>query len=413
MSESPTSGSALAGVRVVDLSRLVSGNIATHVLADLGADVIKVEPLPRGDDLRNWRTAGVSTYWKVYSRNKRSLALDLRQPAAMQVLRRLIATAQVLVENFRPGTLEKMGLAPDALLAAHPWLVVLRISGWGQTGPYADRGGFGSLVEALCGFAAMNGYDDRPPVLPPFALADSMAGLYGAIAALNAVRHAERTGVGQVVDLSLFDPIHSLIGPLALEHQLTGRSPRRAGSRSPTHAPRNVYETSDGRFIALSAGMEGTVQRLFAAIGRPDMVGDPRFSSHAARIEHIDELDAVIGDFVRARTMAENLAFFAAQDVTAGEICDAGQLAGHPYAIGRGVVVEQPDDELGSIRTPAPPLRFAGTPAMIRTQAPALGEHSRELLAELGYLDAEIASMQAAGQVRCADAAARCAQGLR
>ena len=392
-------GGALAGVRVLDLSRLVSGNVATHVLADLGADVIKVEPLPRGDDLRNWRTAGVSTYWKVYCRNKRSLALDLRKPEGLQALRRLVPTAQVLVENFRPGTLEKMGLAPETLLAANPDLVVLRISGWGQDGPYADRGGFGSLVEALCGFAAMNGYEDRPPMLPPFALADSMAGLYGAFAALNGVRHAERGGGGQVIDLSLFDPIHSLIGPLALEHQLTGQVPRRAGSRSPTHAPRNVYQTSDGRFIALSAGMEGTVQRLFAAIGRPDMVGDPRFASHAARIENIDALDAVIGEFVRGRTLDDNLAFLAAQDVTAGEICDTAQLAGHPYAIGRGVVVEQPDPDLGAIRTPAPPLRFAGTPATIRTPAPRLGEHSREVLLEAGYLDAEIDALRSAGVV--------------
>ncbi|MCM5572069.1 CoA transferase [Burkholderiaceae bacterium FT117] len=399
--QAPPGAGALAGVRVLDLSRLVSGNIATHVLADLGADVIKVEPLPRGDDLRNWRTNGVSTYWKVYCRNKRSLALDLRRPEGMAALRRLIPTAQVLVENFRPGTLEKMGLAPDALLAANPDLVILRISGWGQTGPWADRGGFGSLVEALCGFAAMNGYEDRPPVLPPFALADSMAGLYGAVAALNGVRHAERGGGGQVIDLSLFDPIHSLIGPLALEHQLTGQAPKRAGSRSPTHAPRNVYETADGRFIALSAGMEGTVQRLFAAIGRPDMVGDPRFASHAARIENIDALDAVIGDFVKGRSLEENLAFFAAQDVTAGEICDAAQLADHPYAIGRGVIVEQPDPELGTVRTPAPPLRFAGTPATIRTPAPELGEHSAEILREAGYSEGELAAMQAAGAVSC------------
>lgn len=392
---------SLAGIRILDLSRLVSGNIATHVLADLGADVIKVEPLPRGDDLRNWRCEGVSTYWKVYCRNKRSLALDLRQPEAMAALHRLIPTAQVLVENFRPGTLEKMGLAPATLLAANPDLVVLRISGWGQDGPYAERGGFGSLVEALCGFAAMNGYEDRPPTLPPFALADSMAGLYGALAALNGVRHAERGGGGQVIDLSLFDPIHSLIGPLALEHQLTGRVPARAGSRSPTHAPRNVYETSDGRFVALSAGMEGTVQRLFAAIGRPDMVGDPRFASHAARLANGDELDAVIGGFIRARTLADNLAFLAAQDVTAGEICDAGQLAEHPYALGRGVIVEQADPELGTIRTPAPPLRFAGTPATIRTPAPALGEHSREILRAAGYADPEIDRLHADGATLC------------
>jgi len=181
----------MSDIRVLDLSRLVAGNIATHVLADLGADVIKVEPSAHGDDLRNWRCEGVSTWWKVYSRNKRSLALDLRQPEGMQALRRLIPGAQVMVENFRPGTLEKMGLGPAVLHELNPSLVLLRISGWGQTGPYAHRPGFGSLVEAMCGFAAMNGYPDRPPVLPPFALADDMAGLYGAIAVLNALRHVD------------------------------------------------------------------------------------------------------------------------------------------------------------------------------------------------------------------------------
>ena len=391
----------LADVRVLDLSRLVAGNITTHVLADLGADVVKVEPLPHGDDLRNWRCQGVSTWWKVYSRNKRSLALDLRKPRGMQALRRLIPGAQVMVENFRPGTLEKMGLDPDALRALNPSLVLLRVSGWGQTGPYAHRPGFGSLVEAMCGFAAMNGFPDRPPVLPPFALADSMAGLYGAVAVMNALRHVERGGGGQVIDLSLFDPIHELLGPLALEYRLTGTTVPRRGSRSPTHAPRNVYATSDGHFIAISAGMERTVQRLFEAIGRPDMAGDPRFASHAARIEHIDELDAAIGGFVRTRTLGENLEFFERTDVTAGPVCDAADLEHHPYVLARGIVAEQPDEELGTIPVPTPPLRFAGTPATIRSAAPRLGQHTRELLAATGYSEAQIERLVAQGAARC------------
>ena len=391
----------LADVRVLDLSRLVAGNITTHVLADLGADVVKVEPLPHGDDLRNWRCQGVSTWWKVYSRNKRSLALDLRKPRGMQALRRLIPGAQVMVENFRPGTLEKMGLDPDALRALNPSLVLLRVSGWGQTGPYAHRPGFGSLIEAMCGFAAMNGYPDQPPVLPPFALADSMAGLYGAVAVMNALRHVERGGGGQVIDLSLFDPIHELLGPLALEYRLTGATVPRRGSRSPTHAPRNVYATSDGHFIAISAGMERTVQRLFEAIGRPDMAGDPRFASHAARIEHIDELDAAIGGFVRTRTLGENLEFFERTDVTAGPVCDAADLEHHPYVLARGIVAEQPDEELGTIPVPTPPLRFAGTPATIRSAAPRLGQHTRELLAATGYSEAQIERLVAQGAARC------------
>jgi len=392
----------LSDIRILDLSRLVSGNIATHVLADLGADVIKVEALPHGDDLRNWRCEGVSTWWKVYARNKRSLALDLRQPAGRQALQQLVPGAQVMVENFRPGTLEKMGLGPEALQALNPSLVLLRVSGWGQTGPYAHKPGFGSLVEAMCGFAAMNGFADRPPVLPPFALADSMAGLYGALGVMNALRQAERGSGGQVIDLSLFDPIHALLGPLALEHRLTGRTVPRRGSRSPTHAPRNVYETADGHFIALSAGMESTVQRLFTAIGRPDMAGDPRFASHAARIEHIDELDAAIGGFIRARSLEDNLAFFDRMDITAGPVCDAADLEGHPYVVERGIVVEQPDDDLGTIPVPSPPLRFAGTPAGIRFPAPRLGEHTRALLAEAGYDDAQIDELIAQGAALCA-----------
>ena len=392
---------SLADVRVLDLSRLVAGNITSHVLADLGADVVKVAPLPHGDDLRNWRCQGVSTWWKVYSRNKRSLALDLRKPKGMQALRRLIPDAQVMVENFRPGTLEKMGLDPDTLRALNPSLVLLRVSGWGQTGPYAHRPGFGSLVEAMGGFAAMNGYPDQPPVLPPFALADSMAGLYGAVAVMNALRHAERGGGGQVIDLSLFDPIHELLGPLALEYRLTGATVPRRGSRSPTHAPRNVYATSDGHFIAISAGMERTVQRLFEAIGRPEMAGDPRFASHAARIEHIDELDAAIGGFVRTRTLDENLEFFERMDVTAGPVCDAADLECHPYVLERGIIAEQPDEELGTIPVPTPPLRFAGTPATIRSPAPRLGQHTRELLAAAGYSDAQIEELVAQGAARC------------
>jgi crotonobetainyl-CoA:carnitine CoA-transferase CaiB-like acyl-CoA transferase len=396
-------GAPLSDVRILDLSRLVAGNITTHVLADLGADVVKIEPLPHGDDLRNWRCQGVSTWWKVYSRNKRSVALDLRNPAGMQALRSLVPTAQVLVENFRPGTLERMGLGPDALHALNPSLVVLRVSGWGQTGPYAHKPGFGSLVEAMCGFAAMTGFPDRPPLLPPIALADNMAGLYGALAVMNALRHAERGGGGQVIDLSLFDPIHALLGPLALEYRLTGTTVPRRGSRSPTHAPRNVYETSDGRFIALSAGMERTVQRLFEAIGRPDMVGDPRFASHAARIENIDALDEAIGSFIRTRTLEDNLAFFDRMDVTAGPVCDAADLEDHPYITERGIIAEQADDELGVIPVPAPPLRFAGTPATIRFAAPRLGQHTRELLGATGYSDEQLDALVAQGAVRCDD----------
>jgi crotonobetainyl-CoA:carnitine CoA-transferase CaiB-like acyl-CoA transferase len=391
----------LGNVTILDLSRLVAGNITSHVLADMGADVIKIEGPPHGDDLRNWSCEGVSTYWKVYSRNKRSVALNLREPGGKAALRRLAETSQVLIENFRPGTLEKMGFGPDALHALNPKLIVVRVSGWGQTGPYAHKPGFGSLIEAMSGFAAMNGYGDRPPVLPPFAMADCMAGMFAAVGIMNALRHVDQGGAGQTIDLSLFYPIHSMLGPFALEHRITGRAPQRRGSRSPTHAPRNVYETADGGFIALSAGMEGTVQRLFHAMGRADMAADPRFSSHAARIANVEALDEAIGAFVKARSMEENLEFFDRMDVTAGPVCDAADLADHAYIRERGIIVEQEDEELGSIPTPAPPLRFGSTPATIRFPAPRFGQHTREVLAQAGYSAAELQALETENAILC------------
>ena len=268
-------------VRVLDLSRLVAGNILTHVLADLGADVIKVEKPGRGDDLRNWITNGVPLWWQVYARNKRSLCLDLRQTAGCDLLLRLAETGQILVENYRPGTLEKMGLGPDVLLARNPQLVIVRVSGWGQTGPFRDKPGFGSLIEAFSGFAAMNGFADRPPVLPAFAMADAFAGLYGALAALTALRVAERGGPGQVIDLALLEPILAVLGPKAAEYRLTGATTPRMGSRCTIQAPRDVYRTRDGRYLALSTGTQAMAERLLRAIGRADLLDDPRFRTNA------------------------------------------------------------------------------------------------------------------------------------
>src|SRR3954453_17510002 len=244
---------APVGGRVLDLSRLVAGNMVTHVLADFGAEVIKVEDPKRGDDLRHWRVDGVPTFWKVYARNKRSVALDYRAPEGLALLRRLVGTAQVLVENFVPGKLERIGLDPADMLRLQPSLVVARISGWGQTGPFKHKPGFGSLVEAMSGFASMNGFPDREPALPPLALADMITGLYGSAAIMVALRHAERTGEGQVLDLSLFEPMLSVLGPEAANYALAAKVSPRLGCRSNTSAPRSVYECSDGQFVAMSA----------------------------------------------------------------------------------------------------------------------------------------------------------------
>src|SRR5438270_10847717 len=243
----------LTGMRVVDLSRLFAGNLLTQILADFGAEVIKVEP-PAGDTLRAWRTNGVSTHWKIYSRNKKSLCLELRKPEARELLLSLVPSAHIFIESFRPGTLEKMGLAPEILLKRNPKLVVLRISGWGQTGPYHRRPGFGPLIEAMSGFAAMNGFADREPALPPMYLADGVAGLYGAAGAMIALREVEKNGGrGQVIDLPLLDPLFAILGPHAANYRLTGKVKQRMGSGSSTTAPRNVYPCKNSGYVALSA----------------------------------------------------------------------------------------------------------------------------------------------------------------
>src|SRR5262247_2765717 len=275
----------LRGVRVLDFSRLVAGNMLSLQLADFGAEVVKVESPGSGDTLRDWREAGVSVHWKVYARNKKSITLDLKAAEAPAIILDLAAHFDVLIESFRYRYLEKLGVGPETLLERNPRLVVVRVSGFGQTGPYAKRPGFGTLVEAMSGFASRNGFEDREPVLPPLAMADMIAGLYGAMAVVIAVRHAEQGGRGQVIDVSLLDSIFSILGPEAAIHRLSRRVRKRVGSASESTAPRNVYATKDGGWVAISASTLSMTERLFRAIGRDDLNADPSFQTNAARIK--------------------------------------------------------------------------------------------------------------------------------
>lgn len=370
MTFDPARAGPLQDIRVLDLSRLVAGNMLTVYLADFGADVIKIERPDGGDDLRHWREAGEPIYWKIYGRNKRSMALDLKSDAGLDVFRKLVRRSQILVENFVPGGLEKMGLAPEALRAINPALVIARVSGWGQSGPYNHKPGFGTLVEAMSGFAALNGFDDRPPVLPPLALADMIAGIYGAAGVLTALRVAEKTGKGQVIDLSLFEPIFSVISSEAAKSQLTGQPTPRAGNQSTHVAPRNVYVCSDGRYVALSGSMQAMALRILDTIGRPELKTDPRFVDNDARVRHRDELDRIIAGFICARTQAENLALFEAAHVTVGPVCTAMELLTHPYARGREALVELPDADMGSMPQHNIVPRLLGTPGQFRRPAP-------------------------------------------
>jgi formyl-CoA transferase len=395
----PASRGALDGMRVVDLSRLVAGNMLTKVLADHGAEVVKVEP-PAGDSLRAWKVKGVETSWKTWCRNKRSTCLDLRTPEGVEVVRRLAGGAAILVESFRAGVLEEMGLAPETLLALNPRLVVVRISGWGQTGPFRHKPGFGTLVEGYTGFAALNGYEDRPPVLPPMFMADAYAGLYGAAAAMVALRHAEATGEGQVIDLSLFEPLFAVLEPQMANWRLTGQVKKRTGSRSTNTAPRNAYRTADGGWLGLSTSTQAMFERLMRSIGREELIADPRFRANPDRLANIEAIDAVVRDAVAAMTMRQALAQFDRDGVTIGPIMDVRGLDEDEYLAGREALIEVPDEEMpgGWLPMHGEVPRLSATPGILRNPAPRLGEHSRTVLAPL-LGEAEYARLVAAGVI--------------
>jgi crotonobetainyl-CoA:carnitine CoA-transferase CaiB-like acyl-CoA transferase len=389
----------LDGVRVLDLSRVVAGNMVSLLLADFGAEVVKIEP-PGGDSLRDWLVAGVAANWKVYARNKKSVCLDLRKDEAKALLLRLVDTAHVFIENFRPGTLEKMGLAPDVLHARNPKLVIVRVTGWGQTGPYRHKPGFGTLAEGASGFAALNGFPDREPVLPPIQLADCTAGVYGAFATLVAVREVEVAGGrGQVIDLSLLEPLFSFMGPQAASFQASGRLRPRTGSRSTTAAPRNAYRTRDDHWVCLSASTQAMTERVFRVIGRADLIDNPRYRTNAERVQHAAELDAIIGEFIARMTLAENLDFFGRAEVTVGPIYDIAQIIEDPHVKAREMVAAYPDEEMGTVPMHCVVPRLSGTPGAIRRAAPGLGEHNAEILGALGLGAEELARLAAAGVI--------------
>ncbi len=388
----------LAGLRVLDLSRLVAGNMLSLQLGDFGAEVIKIEP-PEGDPLRAWRDGGEQLFWKTYSRNKMSVVLNLRLASAHQALLRLVDTADVFIENYRPGTLEAMGLAPEALLARNPALVIVRISGFGQTGPYAKQPGFGTLVEAMSGFADRTGFPDREPVLPPLALADMIAGLSGAMATVTALLARERGGGkgGQVIDLSLLEPIFSTLGPEAAIYQRTGAVKQRVGNGSNTSAPRNIYRCADGGYVALSGSIQAMAKRVFEVIGQPGMIEDPRFRTNSDRVRNRALVDEAVGGWFAARPRDAALAAMRDAGVTAGPVYNIADAVADPHFQQREVLVDVEDSELGAIPVHNIVPRLSGTPGVWRRQAPSLGQHTDELLAAAGYGPAEIEALRAEG----------------
>ncbi|MCZ4093373.1 CaiB/BaiF CoA transferase family protein [Sinorhizobium psoraleae] len=391
---------ALTGVKVLDLSRLVAGNMATLQLADFGADVIKVEQPKVGDPLRQWRKGNLDLWWREYGRNKRSLALNIKTQRGQELLLSLVGRADILVENFVPGKLEDLGLPHSRFLIENSRLVILSISAWGQDGPYRNRPGFGTLVEAMSGFASMLGFADRPPTLPPIPMADMITGIYGAFAALAALRHRDETGEGQVIDLSLLEAIYSVLGPVAAEYESTGRYPKRNGNRSPNSSPRNTYPTLDRKWIALSASTPKTAEKLFQLTGLGYLLGDERFATNEARVRNGDETDRIVADALGKFTLDELMRRFEQAGVAGAPVYEISDFVTDPHVKARGILAEFDDPELGTYRMHAPLPRMSATPGRIRTQGPRLGEHSAAILEEsLGLTRQEILSLAKEGVI--------------
>jgi len=396
----PNRAGPLEGLRVLDLSRLVCGNMLSLQLADFGAEVVKVEAPGRGDTLRDWRENGIPVHWKVYGRNKKSITLDLKSAEAPRIILDLVQQFDVLIESFRHQYLERLGVAPDRLLEANPKLVIVRVSGFGQTGPYRHRPGFGTLVEAMSGFASRNGFADREPVLPPLALADMIAGLYGAMATVIAVRNVEQnSGRGQVIDLSLLESIFSTLGPEAATYRLTGAVRQRVGSGSESSSPRNVYATSDGGWVAISASTQAMAMRLFQAIGRADLLDDPKFQTNAERVKHRGEVDAIVGGWIGQRTLSDAISFFEQAGVTAAPVYNVAQFLDDPHVQERGIVVDLPDDDMDTVPMHSITPRLSETPGSFRLPAPSIGQHNEEIYSGIGYTPEKIRRLQSDGVI--------------
>jgi len=402
----PSASGPLNGLRVIDLSRLVAGNMLTLQLGDFGADVIKVESASSGDTLREWREKhpdypqGLDGWWQTYARNKRSLALDLRNQEAMVWLKKLIDSAQVLVESFKPGTLENMGLKPDDLHATNPLLVIVRLSGWGQTGPYRELPGFGSLIEGFSGFAHKHRNESGVPQLPNLAMADMITGLTGAFATLAAVREVEtRGGKGQVIDLSLLEPMLAIMGPDVSNYAATSVETEPGKKIA---SPRGSYRCKDGLWVSMSGSTDTMAKRVFEAIGLAALYEDPKFKTNDARIANDKELDQLVSNFMAALNQADCLEHFRKHGVTVGPIYNSEQLLNDEHIKQRGIYVqlEKTHSQKAVVMHQVTP-RLNSTPGKIRRVAPRLGEHTHEILQALGSTPQEIEALTKVEGIAC------------
>ena len=412
----PNSNGPLQGLKVLDLSIIVAGGTATSLLADFGAEVVKVERPGTGDPLRNWGpfANGVSLWWKVHSRNKKSVTLDLAGAEGQELLRNLAEKADLLVEGFRPGTMERWGLGPADLHRVNPRLIMVRFSGFGQTGPYKDRPGFGTVAECMSGYVGMTGFPDSPPVLPPIPLADEIAGVFGAMAGMMALYRRDAYAAvapvpeqvstedrpGQVIDVSLFEPLFRLCVPHVTMYDLLGISRQRVGNDFPDAAPRSLYRTGDGSWLGLSATSQSTFESLTSAMGLPELAGDPRFKDNAARMDNREALNEALQAWLARRSTSEVMEELVPSGGVVGPVYDAAQIVDDPHYREREDILEIDDPELGRTRMVGVVPKFSGTPGSVEHAGPTLGQHNAPVYGSwLGYTEEKIEELAGRGTI--------------
>ncbi len=397
----PAAQGPLVGLRVLDAATLFAGPLVATFLGDFGADVIKIEH-PRGDPVRSHGHSknGVGLWWKMLGRNKRAITLNFSQPEGQEILLELAKTADVLIENFRPGTLERWGVGPDRLQKLNPKLVLVRMTGFGQFGPYANRPGFGTLAESMSGFAHITGEPDGPPTLPPFGLADGIAGLAGTIATMFALYARDaRGGAGQVVDLAIVEPILTILGSQPTVYDQLGIVQTRTGNRSFNNAPRNTYRTRDGKWVAISTSAQSIAERVVRLVGHPELIDEPWFQTGADRAKHADELDAAVGGWIAQRDMDEVVRAFEEAQAAVAPIYDVADVMQDPQYRALESIVAVPDEDLGQVKMQNVLFRMTGSPGRIRWAGRRVGQDNESVYAELGLTPARVDELKAKGVI--------------
>lgn len=392
----------LEGVKVIELGTLIAGPFCARLLGEFGAEVIKIEPPGIGDPLRKWRKLyqGTSLWWQVQARNKKSVTLDLKRPEAQEIVRKLVAGADIVVENFRPGAMEKWNLGWEQLSRVNPGLVMVRLSGFGQTGPYRDRPGFGAIGESMGGLRYVTGYPDRAPVRVGVSIGDSIAALHGVIGALMALRHREvNGGRGQFVDVALYEAVFNMMESVLPEYDMFGLVRERTGASLPGIVPSNTYVTRDGKYVVIGANADSIFKRMMKAIGRPDLADDPGLAHNDGRVARTGEIEKVIGEWVAAHELDHVLGVLETADVPSGKIYDIADIVNDPHYAAREMIREHRLDDGKMLKVPGIVPRLSETPADTRWLGPALGEHTEEVLGALGYSADEMRELKQRGVI--------------